>query len=56
MLALLMQDIRISNTFNAMYVDTVDTFCTQYTHMSMQSIQSNYNVDSNTKSLNYMKI
>ena len=56
MLALLMQDIKISNTFNAMYVDTVDTFCTQYTHMSMQSIQSNYNVDSNTKSLNYMKI
>ena len=26
-------DISISNTFNAIYVEAVDTFSTQYTHM-----------------------
>ena len=44
-------------------VKAVNTFSTQYTiytHvmlcMSMQSTQSNYNVDSSMKSLNYMQI
>ena len=54
-------DLSISNAFNAIYVEAVDTFSTQYTHMymvcmSMQLTQSNYNVDSSIKSLNYMKI
>ena len=35
------------------YVDTVDTCCMLH---AMTHIQSNYNVDSNTKTLNYSKI
>ena len=47
--------VSISNAFNAVYVEAVDTFSTQYTHMYlvcmlMQLTQSNYNVDSGTKS------
>ena len=59
MLCALTQVISSSNAFNAMYVNTVNTFSAQYTHMLcmlMQLTQSNYNVDPNTKSLNYMKI
>ena len=55
-----MQVISISNAFNAIYVKGVNTFSSQYTYvmecMLMQSIQSNYKVDSNKKYSNYMKI
>ena len=61
MLILLILDISISNAFNAIYVKAVEYILyTIYSHvmvcMSMQLTQSNYNVDSSTKSLNYMKI
>ena len=55
-----LQVVNISNAFNAIYVEAVDTFSTLYTHvmvcMLMQLIQLNYNVDSSTKYSNYMKI
>ena len=75
---LLILDISISNAFNAIYLNTVDTrtqvflmhsmpcMLKQSIHslhnihvmvcMPMQSTQSNYNVDSSTKSSNYIKV
>ena len=79
MLILLIQDKRISNVFNAIYVNTVNTkhesawciqcyLCWHCQYKALNSVicsilcmliqltQSHYSIDSNTKSLNYMKI
>ena len=49
----------ISNVFNAIYFEVVNTFSTQYTHNGLHVNAVNtieYSVDPSTKSLNYMKI
>ena len=61
MSTLSIQSIKVCKVFNAIYVNTVDTkhlnsvMCS-ILYMSIQLTQLNYSVDSNIKSLNYMKI